>query len=114
MDPHIRVRLHASRASDLFNIYKTAFFAYVGVIAVTAATDAAPLAVGAATIGVAIFGILAADAAMKDLGNLRESMEQETRNTPYGEGYARTPYPAFRALTAVIHVGIAGSILLSF
>lgn len=113
MDPHIRARLHASRAADLFRIYQTAFFAYVGLIAVTAATTQAPLAVAVTTIGVAIFGTLAADAAMKDLSNLRASMDEETRNSPYGAGYAKTPYPAFRALTAIIHVAIAAAILWS-
>jgi hypothetical protein len=105
--------LHSSRAADLFRIYQTAFFAYVGLIAVTAATSEAALAVAAAAIGVAIVGILVADAAMKDLSNLRASMDDGMRNSAYGQGYASTPYPAFPALTAIIHVVIAASILLS-
>lgn len=50
---------------------------------------------------------------MKDLSNLRASMDDATAASPYGRGYRSTPYPAFRVLSAVINIGIAATILVS-
>ena len=40
--------------------------------------------------------MLAGNAAMKDIQSLREDMDEETRDSNYGESVLATPFPVFR------------------
>lgn len=115
MDSTTRAAIAASRGAHYFDILRTVHFGNIALAAIIVFADTAnyKIALGAVTIGLAVFGTLAGDSALKDLQNLRESMDEETAGSPFGKGQQGTPYGVFRVLSAAVIIIVALALLFS-
>lgn len=116
MDSQVRADIASARGHHLFAIYRIVFTVYpaLAIFAALGLGQGGWIALAAVTLGTAIFGVLASDAALKDLDNLRHSMTEADLASAYGQGAQATPYPAFRAISAAINGIIALALLISF
>ena len=115
MDQNNRITAQVARGSHYFSIMRTSIFAEVAVAAIIVLGDTSghTFALQAIIVGLAIFAVLAGDTALKDIKNLVSDMDDETASSSYGKGAQATPYPALRAISAVVHILIAIALLIS-
>ena len=109
MDIQTRTPIVVARADIFFHIQRTAMFVLLGTLAVHVfAQGAAHIWVlSASIVGAALYGVLAGNAAMKDIQALREDMDEETRDSNYGKSVLAQPFPVFRGLLFIIYLAIA-------
>ena len=115
MNSDQRIRLALERANHYYLIMLTVLLSDVilaGIIAFTGGGEAR-LALAAIIVGVGLYGVLGGDPALRDLANLRDSMDEETASTPYGKGAKASPIGAFRAISALVSAVLALALLLS-
>lgn len=115
MDITTRATIAGYRGTHYFDILRTVHFGNVALAAIIVFGDTTnyKIAMAAVIIALAIFGTLAGDSALKDLQNLRESMDEETANSPFGKGQQGTPYSIYRFLSAAVIIIVALALLFS-
>jgi len=114
MDAQTRTNVSMDRVGHYYNIMRTAMFVLLGTLAVivfgeTAGTE---LAIAAPVVAAGLYGILAGDRALSDLGALRSDMDEEDRATNYGRSYQAAPLPAYRAISALVYVAMVATQLM--
>ncbi len=115
MDQNLRTTATMSRGNHYLSIMRTSIFAEIAVAAVIVLGNASggALALQAIVVGVAIFAVLAGDAALKDISNLDADMDEKMASSNYGSGLRSVPFPVLRAISAVVHILIAAALFIS-
>lgn len=115
MDNTIRTKTALGRGNHYFYTMRTVMFIYVGLAAILgfSQTQQIDLVIQAIAIAAAIYAVLAGDSALKDIGNLRDDMDDATKASNYGQGALKTPYLAFRAISALVNIVVATVIVIS-
>ena len=115
MDSRIRVEAQAARATHYFGIMRTVCFVEVGLLAIMVFGDTSGhvLALWALILGTAVYAIVAGDQALSDIRALRDSMDEETALTPYGQAAKRVDYRLLRWINVTANAVIALALLAS-
>ncbi|MFQ5623415.1 MAG: hypothetical protein ACE5FS_08465 [Paracoccaceae bacterium] len=115
MDSSVLSSVSQGRSSNYADIMRTSLWAQVAIAGIigAGAGDAAGVALAVLTIGIALYGVLAGDAALKDLSNLMQDMPDDMKATAYGRAAQTNPFMAYRAISAVVHIVVALAILLA-
>jgi hypothetical protein len=115
MDNETRTKTALGRGNHYFYTMRTVMFIYLGLAAILTLSNAAQfsLVIQVIAIAAAIYAVLAGDSALKDIANLRDDMDDVTKASNYGKGALKTPYLAFRAISAIVNIVVAAMIVIS-
>lgn len=115
MDNAIRSKTSLGRGNHYFYTMRTVMFVYLGLAGILAfsQSDQIGLVVQVIAIAAAIYAVLAGDSALKDIANLRDDMDDTTKASNYGMGALKTPYFAFRMISAIVNIVVAAVIVMS-
>jgi hypothetical protein len=115
MDNATRSQTALGRGNHYFYTMRTVMFMYLGLAAILTFSNAEQisLVIQVIAIAAAIYAVLAGDSALKDVGNLRDDMDDTTKASNYGKGALKTPYLAFRAISAIVNIVVAVVIVIS-
>lgn len=108
MTPELRATIMQARVAHYCDILRTATFtnaALAAIIELGPGGYSAPLTVLA--VANAAYGILAGGAALDDVDNLRQDMDDSVARTAYGRGIKARNLPALKMVSAVL-LGLVG------
>ena len=103
MTPELRNTIVMTRSGDYNGIMRTTIFALLGIAAVIEFGPggySAPLIT--LIITVTAYGILAGGAALDDIINLRDDMEENFAQTTYGKGVAARNLALLKMISSVL------------
>ncbi|WP_212525103.1 hypothetical protein [Actibacterium sp. MT2.3-13A] len=108
MTPELRSSILLGRVTHYTEIMRTTIFTYAALAAIIEfgpAGYSVPLTV--LVVATAAYGILAGGAALDDLINLREDLDDAVAQTAYGRGLKARNLPALKMISAVL-LGLVG------
>ena len=108
MTPELRATIMQARVTHYTDIMRTTIFTFAALAAIIELGPggySAPLTV--LVVATAAYGILAGGAALDDVINLREDMDESVAQTTYGRGIKARNLPALKMTSAVL-LGLVG------
>jgi hypothetical protein len=108
MDSKILTANWSVFSRNYFNIIRIVTFLLLGtlVIIVFGDTKGAEAAIATMIIVSGLIGVLGGDNALRLLDSLRTDMNDDDKNTNFGKTLQSSPFPLFRALSALTLVAI--------
>lgn len=103
MTPEIRANILMSRVTHYLHIMRTTIFSLIGLAAVIELGPggySAPLTM--AVVATVAFGVLAGGAALEDMNNMREDMDEAMAQSGYGKGLAARNLPMLKNVSSVL------------
>ena len=94
---------------NYFNIVRTATFLLLGtlVVIVFGDTKGTEVAIAAVIIVSSLFAVIAGDNALHLVDSLRADINDDNKSTNFGKALQSSPFPFFRATSALSFVAVA-------